>query len=161
MKLKSLIMLSLATLLSLPFAASADMVNINDATAAAMSHHLKGIGRIKAKSIVEFREANGDFKNIDDLVKVRGVGKGLIKKNRGDLSLTEGVVVLIKEKPRLVVLDKTSSTELKSNNIDGKKLVPKVASKGVAKRVKNKKVVNLDGLSTISSKKKESLNKIR
>ena len=47
---------------------------------------LKGIGKVKAKAIVEFR--NGYcFKSVNDLALVKGIGKKTIEKNRADLSV--------------------------------------------------------------------------
>lgn len=48
---------------------------------------LKGIGESKAKAIVEYRESKGKFKNIDELINVKGVGPQLVEKNRAVLSL--------------------------------------------------------------------------
>ncbi|WP_041081897.1 ComEA family DNA-binding protein [Thermotoga profunda] len=36
---------------------------------------IPGIGPAKARAIIQFREQNGPFKTVDDLVKVSGIGK--------------------------------------------------------------------------------------
>ncbi|MGE0683226.1 MAG: ComEA family DNA-binding protein [Candidatus Binatia bacterium] len=48
-------------------------VNINTADEAALMT-LKGIGKGKAKTIIEYRQKNGPFKSVDDLTKVKGIG---------------------------------------------------------------------------------------
>ncbi|MCA2016224.1 helix-hairpin-helix domain-containing protein [Vibrio tritonius] len=56
-------------------------VNINEASADEMSTLLKGVGLAKAKAIVKYRQANGPFKTKNDLTKVKGIGKSILKKN--------------------------------------------------------------------------------
>ena len=41
---------------------------------------IKGIGFTKASNIVEYRNKNGKFKSIDDLLKVSGIGKATLEK---------------------------------------------------------------------------------
>ena len=76
--------------------AQAGEVNINKADAAALQENLKGVGPAKAKAIVDYRSQNGEFKSIEDLAKVKGVGPALIKKNRSDLSLSGGATTASK-----------------------------------------------------------------
>lgn len=75
------------TFLALTFSAFvlAGPVNINTADAQALSKNIKGVGLKKAQSIVAFREANGEFKKIEDLMKVKGIGKKLLEKNKGSI----------------------------------------------------------------------------
>ncbi len=54
-------------------------LNLNSADAAALQN-IKGIGPKKADAIVAYREANGSFKSVEDLVKVRGIGQKRLAK---------------------------------------------------------------------------------
>jgi competence protein ComEA len=59
-----------------PKAAPADaaVVNLNSATAAELEK-LPGVGPATATRIVEYRQKNGAFKKIEDLMNVRGIGE--------------------------------------------------------------------------------------
>ncbi|WP_336040352.1 ComEA family DNA-binding protein [Acinetobacter calcoaceticus] len=48
---------------------------------------LKGIGEKKAQAIVEYRQKNGGFKNIDEFKNVKGIGPAIFEKNKPRLSL--------------------------------------------------------------------------
>jgi competence protein ComEA len=54
--------------------ATAAVVNINTAPAADIER-LPGIGAKTAARIVEYREKNGPFKKVEDLMNVRGIGE--------------------------------------------------------------------------------------
>ncbi|MBN6079780.1 ComEA family DNA-binding protein [Aggregatibacter actinomycetemcomitans] len=54
-------------------------VDINTAGAATLEN-LSGIGEAKAKAIVEYREKNGKFKNLNDLSNVPGIGDATLEK---------------------------------------------------------------------------------
>ena len=49
---------------------------------------LSGIGAKKADAIIEYRDANC-FKSVDELVKVIGIGKKTVEKNRDNLTTSE------------------------------------------------------------------------
>jgi competence protein ComEA len=68
-------------------AVAEDKVNVNTASADALSELLNGIGPKKADAIVAYREANGPFKVVDDLLKVKGIGQATLEKNRDRISL--------------------------------------------------------------------------
>jgi competence protein ComEA len=76
----------LACLIALP-AWAADSVNINTASAEEIAATLSGIGLSKAQEIVRYREANGTFAHIDELVKVKGVGLKTVDRNRDKITL--------------------------------------------------------------------------
>ncbi len=43
---------------------------------------LSGIGAVKARAIIEWRQANGAFTSIEDITKVKGIGAKTLEKNR-------------------------------------------------------------------------------
>lgn len=54
-------------------------ININTATEEALTY-LPGIGEVLAKRIVEYREENGLFTQVTDLLNVNGIGTGKLNK---------------------------------------------------------------------------------
>ena len=58
---------------------------INSADAKTISSSLKGIGLKKAEAIIQYREANGTFKTLNDLTKVKGIGDKTAEKNKEDI----------------------------------------------------------------------------
>lgn len=70
-----------------PEASQAAAVNINTADAEQLQKSLKGIGKVKAEAIVEYRKTNGQFTSVDQLLEVKGIGKATLEKNRDKISL--------------------------------------------------------------------------
>jgi competence protein ComEA len=64
-------------------------VNINTATAEEIADSLKGVGQSKAQLIVQYRDENGVFTHVDELVNVKGIGISTIDKNRGLILLND------------------------------------------------------------------------
>ncbi len=64
-----------------------DKINVNTASADALAEILTGIGPKKAEAIVAYREANGPFKSVDDLLQVKGIGPATLEKNRDRINL--------------------------------------------------------------------------
>lgn len=62
-------------------------VNINQANAQEIAAALSGIGPAKAKAIVDYRTANGPFKSVEDLEKVKGIGQKTLAKVAQDIKL--------------------------------------------------------------------------
>ena len=52
---------------------------------------LKGIGETTAKSIVRFRETQGRFKTVDELLKVEGIGEGRLQSLRAHFMVSNSV----------------------------------------------------------------------
>jgi competence protein ComEA len=72
---------------------AAGPVNINTASAEEISDSLKGIGLSKAQMIVSYREANGSFHDVDELVNVKGIGLKTVDRNRDLIILQEAPAV--------------------------------------------------------------------
>ncbi len=86
--LVSLILVSCSLLMT---TVSAEMVNINKASAEVMQENLKGIGPKKAEAIIAYRTEHGDFKKLEDIKEVKGIGDALFEKNKADMSLDQGL----------------------------------------------------------------------
>jgi comEA protein len=54
-------------------------ININTASQEELES-LSGIGKTKAKAIIDFREKEGKFKNKKDIMKVKGIGEKTYEK---------------------------------------------------------------------------------
>ena len=65
----------------------ADSVNINKASAEEIAAVLTGVGDKKAADIVADRKANGAFKSVEDLARVKGIGPATIEKNLSKIKL--------------------------------------------------------------------------
>ena len=65
--------------------AQSGKVDLNSADAPTLQRELAGVGEAKAKAIVAYRESNGPFSSIDELLEVKGIGKAILDKNREKL----------------------------------------------------------------------------
>jgi len=72
-------------LLVASFGVFAAPVDINTADASTLAAELNGIGAAKAAAIVAYRETNGPFKRLEDLIQVKGIGAKTLEKNRSIL----------------------------------------------------------------------------
>lgn len=89
-------------------------VDINQATPKELMS-LKGIGEQKAKAIVKYRQMNGPFQSLDDLINVPGIGKKTIADNKSMIVIGKG-------------------TGGKKSSAKGAKTKAKDAKKGAAKK---------------------------
>ncbi|WP_025113106.1 helix-hairpin-helix domain-containing protein [Pseudomonas sp. H1h] len=64
-----------------------EKVDLNGADAATLQKQLSGIGEAKAKAIVAYRDANGPFASVDELLEVKGIGKAILDRNREKLEV--------------------------------------------------------------------------
>jgi competence protein ComEA len=111
--------LLLALALWVAFAGAAlAAVNINSATKEELGS-LKGIGDKKAQAIIDYRKKNGDFKSIDDLEKVDGIGPGIMKQIRAQISVSGKTTI---DKPE-------KATKTKGDAMKADKAKEKVAEK--------------------------------
>ncbi|OQK17122.1 hypothetical protein AU255_04265 [Methyloprofundus sedimenti] len=88
----------LIVLMFLSFSVFAEPIDINKASAKEIATSLNGIGDKKAEEIVDYREKHGDFKSIDELSNVKGIGVKTIEKNRNNIKLKSQEKVKSKEK---------------------------------------------------------------
>ena len=54
-------------------------INLNTATNEQLAT-IKGIGVKKAQAIIDYRKEHGKFASLDDLINVKGIGEGTLKK---------------------------------------------------------------------------------
>jgi competence protein ComEA len=62
------------------------IVDINKADADTLIQ-LKGIGKAKAKAIIEYRKLNGSFTSVEELLEVKGIGEQVLELNKASITL--------------------------------------------------------------------------
>lgn len=62
-------------------------VNLNSANAKEIASVLKGVGLKKAAAIIAYRNTHGDFKAIEEIASVKGIGVATIAKNHNRIKL--------------------------------------------------------------------------
>ena len=84
------IILAVAAVLSqMAFSEDAELIDINTAPAYVLET-LPGIGGVKAKAIVDYRDAHGPFKTIEDLMKVKGIGAKTLNNIKKLITVSDG-----------------------------------------------------------------------
>lgn len=68
---------------------SSAIVNLNSATAAQIAA-LPGIGPKTADLVVQYRQKNGPFRKIEEIMNVRGIGEKSFLKIKDRLTVAEG-----------------------------------------------------------------------
>ena len=108
----------IALLASLAFSLNAlAAVNINTATQQELES-LEGIGPVKAQAIVDYRKKNGNFKSVDDLEKVEGVGAITLQNLRKDVAVSGRTTVVA---PVAKDTSLTKAAESKTGDVKAKK----------------------------------------
>lgn len=62
-------------------------IDLNVADVATLQRELAGVGEAKAKAIVAYRETNGPFSSVDELLEVKGIGKAILDRNRENVEV--------------------------------------------------------------------------
>lgn len=76
----------LVSSVSLSLFAAQGVINVNTATVEQLTM-LPGIGEKTAKAILSYRQANGPFRTLDEVAKVKGISKKKLDKLRQNLSI--------------------------------------------------------------------------
>lgn len=71
------------------FSPSGLALDINTANAEQLQQ-LKGVGPKRAKAIISYREQHGPFTRPEQLLNIKGVGKRLLERNRGQIDINSG-----------------------------------------------------------------------
>ena len=108
------------------------VVNINTATKEELTS-LKGVGDKRAKEIIDYRTKNGPFKTVDDLEKVPGIGPGIMKQIRSELT-TSGKTATTK--PASGDAKTKASDAKKGKSTDVKKAEPAKGNATTAEKAK-------------------------
>ncbi len=95
-------------------------VNINTATKEELTS-IKGIGEKRAQDIIDYRTKNGPFKSVDDLEKVQGIGPGLMKQIRSQVTVSGKTTV---DKPAKRETKSKAGDSAKTTKSDTKKAEP-------------------------------------
>jgi|UPI0003774CB2 competence protein ComEA len=67
---------------------ASDKIDLNTASAAQLQE-LHGVGAKTAAAIVAYRNAHGDFKSVDDLTHVKGIGDKKLAKIEDDIEVSD------------------------------------------------------------------------
>lgn len=62
------------------------LININTASASELTS-LSGIGQSRADAIIEYRQSNGKFDKIEDIMKIPGIKQGIFDKIKNKISV--------------------------------------------------------------------------
>ncbi len=65
---------------------SHELININTASAEELVQ-IPGVGQALARRIIDFREKNGPFQKVEDIMKVRGIGEKNFKKMKDSITV--------------------------------------------------------------------------
>ena len=109
-------------------------VNINTATKEELTS-LQGIGERRAQDIIDYRTKNGPFKTVDDLEKVPGIGPGIMKQIRSQVTVSGKTTIdrPATGEPKSKAADSAKTTKSDTKKADPAKGEPMKAEKGKEK----------------------------
>lgn len=64
-----------------------EQVNINEADVTALATALQFVGQKRAEAIVAWREVNGNFTSVEQLLEIKGIGEATLERNRDRILL--------------------------------------------------------------------------
>ncbi len=70
------------------------VVDINTATEEELAHELSGIGPVKARRIVEYREKIKGFVSVEQLMEVKGIGPKTLARNRDKIAKIAKIIAI-------------------------------------------------------------------
>jgi competence protein ComEA len=100
-------------------------VNINTASKEELVT-LKGVGEKRAQAIIDYRTKNGSFKTVDDLGKVPGIGPGMMKQIKSQISVSGPTTI---DKPAAGAKTKTDDKTASAKSADSGKSATKSSDK--------------------------------
>lgn len=158
------LLLPFLLVLALAFPAVA-ATEVNTATAQELAK-LDGLGKKTAAAIVAHREKNGPFQKIEDLDKVKGVGKGTLDKLRSQVTVNGAVPAPAKGDAKAQALaasgqkvDVNAATAAQLTKLPG---IGKGKAKAiVAHREKNGPFKTVDDLASVDGISKKLVAKVR
>jgi competence protein ComEA len=68
------------------YAQTDSFININTASVEELQQ-MKGVGETRAQAIVAYRDQNGPFEQVDDLLEVNGIGESTLARNQDVLKV--------------------------------------------------------------------------
>jgi len=83
----SIVLRALSLLWWFVLALDAGLIDINHADAAALQQGLTMVGPSRAAAIVEYRRQHGPFNRVEELTQVKGIGSGIVERNRQRITL--------------------------------------------------------------------------
>lgn len=83
-------LIACALLLAAGAAHAGEPVDINTADAETLAEAINGVGIKKARDIIAYRQQNGPFRSVDELVQVSGIGMQMVDRSRENLTVKKG-----------------------------------------------------------------------